>query len=125
VGITVDVTGSFANTQRFLQRMSKQDVFNILDRYGPAGVSALAAATPSSTGETANSWTYEIKQTKGGHEIVWKNSHIVNGANIALLIQHGHGTGTGGYVPGRDYINPALKPIFEQILADIRRVVKA
>lgn len=125
MGITVEAKGSFINTQRFLQRLSRQDIFNILDRYGPQGVAALAAATPSETGETANSWYYEITQDKGSHEIVWKNSHVINGANIALLIQHGHGTGTGGYVTGRDYINPAMKPIFEQILAEVREVVTA
>lgn len=123
MGITVQADGSFANTQRFLQRLKSSQIFAILDRYGPMGVTALQAATPVESGETAQSWTYEIRQSKGSHEIVWKNTHVVNGANIALLIQYGHGTGTGGYVPGRDYINPAMKPIFDKILADIRRVV--
>jgi hypothetical protein len=85
----------------------------------------LSAATPVETGETAHSWTYEVRQSKGSYEIVWKNTHVVNGANIALLIQYGHGTGTGGYVPGRDYINPAMKPVFDKILAEVRRVVTA
>lgn len=124
MGITVQAEGNFANTQRFLLRLSKQDIFNLLDRYGPVGVQALAAATPSESGATAAAWTYEIRQSKGSHEIVWINTHNHNGANIAILIQYGHGTGTGGYVPGRDYINPALKPIFDKILAEIRRVVK-
>lgn len=125
MGITVQATGSFANTQRFLQKLSRQDIFRILDKYGPAGVEALAAATPSETGETANSWTYEIKQTGRSHEIVWKNEHIVEGVNVALLLQYGHGTGTGGYVAGRDYINPAMRDIFAAILRDIREAVKA
>lgn len=125
MGITVQATGSFSNTQRFLQRLSKGDIFNILDKYGPRGVAALSAVTPTDTGETANSWFYEVNVFKGAHEIVWKNRHIVNGANIALLIQYGHGTRTGGYVPGRDYINPVMKPIFEAILAEVRKAVTA
>lgn len=124
MGITVQADGSFLNTQRFLQRLSRSDIFNILDRYGPAGVQALAAATPSESGRTAGAWTYEVRQAKGSHEIVWKNSNIHDGVNVAFLIQYGHGTGTGGYVPGHDYINPALKPIFDKILADVRRVVR-
>jgi hypothetical protein len=123
--ITVQADGSFANTQRFLRRLTSAQIFSILDKYGPAGVTALSQATPTETGLTSYSWTYEIKQSKGSHEIVWKNTHVVNGANIALLLQYGHGTGTGGYVEGRDYVNPAMKPIFDQILAEIRRVVTA
>ncbi len=125
MGINVTASGSFVNTQKFLARLTKQDIFNILDRYGPLGVAALRAATPIESGETANSWYYEINQTKGSYEIVWKNSHVINGANIALLIHYGHGTGTGGYVPGHEYINTAMKPIFAKILADVRRVVTA
>lgn len=125
MGITIEATGSFANTQRFLRRLSQQDIFKILDKYGPAGVAALSAATPNETGETASSWSYEIKQSRGSHEIVWKNSHIVHGVNIALILQFGHGTGTGGYVQGRDYINPAMRDIFAAILRDVREVVKA
>lgn len=123
MGITVQADGSFANTQRMLQRLTNSQVYSILDKYGPMGVAALEVATPSSTGATAHAWSYEIKQSKGSHEIVWKNSHIVKGANIAILIQYGHGTGTGGYVAGHDYINPAMRPIFEQILAEVRKVV--
>lgn len=123
MGITIQADGSFINTQKFLSRLTKQDIYAILDKYGPMGVQALSDATPLGTGETAHSWTYEIRQTKGSHELVWINTHNVNGANIAILIQYGHGTGTGGYVPGRDYINPAMRPIFDKILADIRKVV--
>jgi hypothetical protein len=125
MGITVQADGSFANTQRFLRRLAGSRISEILHRYGPEGVAALSAATPVETGETAHSWTYEVRQSKGSYEIVWKNTHVVNGANIALLIQYGHGTGTGGYVPGRDYINPAMKPVFDKILAEVRRVVTA
>lgn len=123
--INVQATGSFANTQRLLQKLKQGQIQQILDKYGPQGVAALSAATPSATGETAHSWTYEIRKTSGSYEIVWKNTHVVNGANIALLIQYGHGTRNGGYVPGRDYINPAMKPIFEAILDEVGKAVKA
>lgn len=125
MGITIQADGSFINTQKFLHRLTSQDIFTLLDRYGPIGVHALSSATPSETGLTANSWTYEIQQSKGSHVIVWKNTHVNHGVNIAILLQYGHGTGTGGYVQGRDYINPAMRPIFDQILADIRKVVTA
>ncbi len=125
MGITIEAGGSFINTQKMLQRMAKQDIRNLLEKYGSMGVQALKDATPVSTGETAGSWIYEVRQSRGVTEIVWSNTHNVNGANIAILIQYGHGTGTGGYIQGRDYINPAMRPIFEKILEDIRRVVKA
>lgn len=121
--ITVEASGSFGNTVRFLQKMARGEIQQILNKYGPIGVAALSAATPTDTGETAHSWTYEITRAKGGYSIVWKNTHVVNGANIAILLQYGHGTGTGGYIQGRDYINPAMRPIFDQMLADIRRAV--
>lgn len=81
---------------------------------GAEGVAALAAATPAETGLTAESWTYEVTKEKGGVSINWINTNLRNGTPIAILIQYGHGTGTGGYVAGRDYINPALKPIFDK-----------
>ena len=87
----------------------------ILETYGRAGVTALASATPVDSGETAAAWGYEIVQTSGGYSIFWTNSHINKGVNIAVILQYGHGTGTGGYVKGIDYINPALRPVFEQL----------
>lgn len=126
MGIIVESTGSFDNTVRFLHRLGQSDAFySMLQQYGQKGVDALSAATPVESGLTAHSWTYEIRRRRGTFEIVWKNSHVVKGANIALLIQYGHGTGTGGYVQGRDYINPAMRPIFDAMLADIRKVVRA
>jgi hypothetical protein len=83
--------------------------------YGRKGVDALASATPTESGETAACWGFEIKQGKGTVELCWTNSHIVNGVNIAIILQYGHGTGTGGFVEGRDYINPAIAPIFDEI----------
>ncbi|HNX63451.1 MAG TPA: HK97 gp10 family phage protein [Candidatus Limiplasma sp.] len=88
---------------------------NLLTLYGQAGVEALSAATPKDSGETAGSWSYEIVQKPTGVAIVWSNSNMNDGANIAVLLQYGHGTRNGGYVQGVDYINPALKPIFERI----------
>lgn len=123
MGLSIEANGSFDNTVRFLRRISKDDLYHILDKYGPKGVLALSSATPIGSGVTANSWTYEIRPRPGSYEIIWKNTHVVKGANVALLIQYGHGTGTGGYVQPRDYINPAMKPIFDAILADIRKVV--
>lgn len=86
-----------------------------LDKYGKEGVEALAMATPIDTGETAASWVYTIERTNGSASIVWSNTHVVNGLNIAVLLQYGHGTRQGGYVVGRDYINPAIQPIFDKI----------
>lgn len=87
------------------------------------GVDALSAATPVDSGETARSWTYQIVRSSGYFSIRWLNTNRSNGVPIAILLQYGHGTGTGGYVQGRDYINPAMKPIFDQIEAEVRKVV--
>lgn len=97
----------------------------ILEKYGEIGVQALRAATPIDSGVTAASWSYEVESTGNGYTLSWYNSHMNQGVNIAILIQYGHGTGWGGYVPGTDYINPALRPIFDQIGNDIWREVTA
>lgn len=89
-----------------------------LDKYGRAGVAALSAATPKDSGETASSWEYEIKRTKTTVSIVFNNTNIQNGVPIAIILQYGHATNNGGYVEGVDYINPAIKPIFERIAND-------
>lgn len=107
--------GNFKNTEAFLKRASKFNIDAILDRYGKEGVSALSAATPKDTGETANSWYYKVNKGKDIITITWSNSHIVNGVPIAIILQYGHATRNGGYVEGRDYINPAIRPIFDRI----------
>ena len=107
--------GDFRHTENFFDRIRRRSYVDILRKYGQAGVEALAAATPKDTGETAASWSYEIVQTGGGYSIFWNNSNINRGVNIALILQYGHGTGTGGYVRGIDYINPAIRPVFEEI----------
>lgn len=110
--------GDFSKTTNFLKRITKLDYKSILSKYGKMGVDALAKATPVDTGLTASSWSYEIVEANGGATIYWKNSNIVKGVPIAVILQYGHGTGTGGYVEGIDYINPALRSIFEGIADD-------
>lgn len=107
--------GNFKNTEAFLKRASKFNIDVILDRYGKEGVSALSAATPKDTGETANSWYYKVNKGKDIITVTWSNSHIVDGVPIAIILQYGHATRNGGYVEGRDYINPAIRPIFDRI----------
>ena len=113
--IRITSKGDFDNTFRFLKKMSNFKVNKILDKYGAMGVSALAAATPVDSGLTANSWGYEISVEKEGATIHWTNTNQNNGVYIAVILQYGHGTSTGGYVQGRDYINPAIRPVFDKI----------
>lgn len=121
--ITIKSSGSTINTEKFLDRMKKGTPFENLQQYGQIGVDALASATPRESGETAQGWSYEIVHENGQIKIIWSNSHVVQGSNIAVLIQYGHGTGTGGYVQGRDYINPAIRPIFDKISEEIWKKV--
>lgn len=115
--------GNFKNTDRFLGRVTRINYKNILDRFGLEGVAVLAAATPKDSGKTAESWTYKVTIGNGATNISWWNTNIVNGAPIAILLQYGHGTNGGGYVEGIDYINPALKPIFDKMAADLWKEV--
>ena len=117
--------GDFQKTENFLNRMKKKDYLKILDRYGIAGVDVLRMATPKDSGKTAASWGYEIEETSTGVKLVFTNSNINNGVNIAIILQYGHGTGTGGYVQGRDYINPAIRPIFDNIAEEAWREVRS
>jgi hypothetical protein len=121
--ISISSSGSFDNTEAFLKRVTSGDIFVTLDRYGQIGVQALANATPKRTGLTSSSWSYEIMRDSTSYSIVWSNSNVVDGRPVAILLQYGHGTGTGGYVQGRDYINPALQPIFDQIEEEVRKAV--
>ncbi len=107
--------GDFSKTESFLKKLRKLDLDSILNKYGQLGVQALAKATPVDTGKTAESWDYTIKKERGSVTITWTNSNVNNGVPIALLIQYGHGTGTGGYVQGIDYIKPAIRPIFDDL----------
>lgn len=117
--ITIRQKGDFANLANYLRKSSKFNKNAILTKYGELGVEALRAATPVDSGLTADSWYYEIDNSRtGGDSIVFKNSNINEDVNIAVILQYGHGTGTGGWVEGIDYINPALRPIFEQLVQD-------
>ena len=107
--------GDFSKLNRYLERVKESAKIGVLDKYGREGVAALASATPVETGKTANSWYYEIKRQNGSVSINFKNSNIKDGIPIAVILQYGHGTGTGGWVQGRDYINPAIQPIFDKI----------
>ena len=121
--IRVESSGSFDNTVKFLKFLQSGRMFNVLDRYGRMGVDELRANTPKESGETANSWGYRVINQNGIHGIEWYNTHVNDGVNVAVLIQYGHGTGTGGYVEGIDYINPALRPVFQAMADDIWRQV--
>lgn len=125
MGFSLKTKGDLSRTKTFLNHMTKQDYLTILNYYGQRGVSALEAATPIDSGETARSWSYSIQKSAGKATIVWTNNHLTKtGTPIAIMLQYGHGTGTGGYVRGKDYINPAIKPIFDDIAEEVWKVVQ-
>lgn len=115
--------GDFSKTDSYLKRMLKMDLDTVLSQYAEKGVRALQEATPKDTGLTASSWSYEIERTDSSITISWTNSNFNKGVPIALLIQYGHGTRNGGYVSGRDYINPAMRPVFDEIEEAVMREV--
>lgn len=116
-------SSSNGNAVTFLEQLRAAKLVGEFDRFGKMGVDALSKATPIESGETARAWDYIIVTKPNEVEIHWTNSHVNNGENIAVLIQYGHGTGTGGYIPGKDYINPAIRPVFDQIISDIVKKV--
>lgn len=107
--------GNFNKTEKFFNKIRGKNYLNMLSKYGQMGVDALRAATPVDTGKTADSWSYEITQDNDRTTIAWINTNTNKNVNIAVILQYGHGTGTGGYVAGKDYINPAMRPIFDNI----------
>ena len=120
----ITVKGDLKKTKDFLEHMKKRDYLDLLEHYGAEGVNALASVTPVRTGVTANSWGYRVEKHFGGARIVWTNHSLTpTGDSIAILLQYGHGTGTGGYVAGIDYINPAMKPLFDDIIEVICKKV--
>lgn len=121
--IQLSSRGNFVKTENRLKRAKGANFRRVLEKYGREGVAALAAATPKDSGETAHCWSFDILITKNSYVINWKNSNIVDGVPIAIIIQYGHGTRNGGYVEGQDYINPALKPIFERLSNELWREV--
>ena len=122
--ISIKSSGDFKKTESFLAKMKEQGrIMAVLERHGREGVAALAAVTPLDSGATASSWGYEVKRESGSYSITWTNSNLAGGAPVAILLQYGHGTGTGGYVAGRDYINPAIRPIFDRIAEQVWKEV--
>ncbi len=113
--LSISHKGDFKKTESFFKRITHLDIYSKLDRYAQEGVVALSAATPVDSGKTASSWRYEIVKSENVVRITWLNDNINKGVPIAIVLQYGHGTGTGGYVQGRDYINPALRPVFDKI----------
>lgn len=120
---SISSKGSFKNTESFLRTVQKLPIERIIEPYAQAGVDALEAATPIDSGLAANSWGYVIRKAGGVYTITWTNNDIENGFPVAIMLQYGHGTGTGGYVQGRDYINPAIKPIFDRIAEQVWKAV--
>lgn len=115
--------GNLSKTTRYLEKIKHAVGLGLFDKYGREGVAALAAATPVESGLTASSWHYEITNKSGVVKITFYNSNIQNGVPVAIILQYGHGTGTGGWVEGRDYINPAIQPIFDKIANEAWREV--
>ena len=116
--ITFRQKGDFSKVTRFLERAKESVKLGVLDKYGRAGVEALSSATPVDTGLTAASWYYKIENKNGVAKLNFYNSNIQNGVPIAIILQYGHGTQNGGWVQGRDYINPAIQPIFDSLADD-------
>lgn len=121
--ITFRQKGDFSKLTRYLERVKEAVKLGNLDKYGREGVAALASATPIESGKTASSWYYEIENKNGSATISFYNSNVNKGVPIAIILQYGHGTGTGGWVQGRDYINPAIQPIFDKIAEEAWREV--
>lgn len=121
--IKVRSSGSFGNSEAFLRKASSFKIDKVLDQAGRDGVAALRSATPISSGITASSWTYKVTRTRNGVLLTWSNSDVETGFPVAIMLQYGYATGTGGYVSGRDYINSAIKPIFDRISNGVWREV--
>ena len=121
--ISFETKGSFKNTETFLGRMLKRNTHRVLTKYGEEGVKALENATPTLTGLAATSWYYKVEGSNTGASLTFYNSDIENGFPVAIMLQYGHGTRNGGYVQGIDYINPALRPVFNKILQDVWKEV--
>jgi len=116
--------GDFSKLTTYLERVKEKVKIGNLDKYGQEGVAALSSATPVRTGLTANSWYYKIEQSKDSVTLSFHNSNIQNGVPIAIILQYGHATRNGGWVEGRDYINPAIQPIFDRIAEEAWKEVK-
>ena len=124
MSLSITTTGSFSRTDRFFSYMTRGAIFDALETYAERGVAALAAATPANSGKAASSWDYEVERIGRTYKIWWTNNDVdAQGTPIVILLQHGHYTGTGGYVLGRDFINPAIMPIFDEISQEVWKAV--
>jgi hypothetical protein len=123
--ISVKVTGSWDRIARYLEGIKQKKYLRIMEKYGKKGVDALMKATPKDSGLTAQSWSYKIMQDANGATIEFHNDNINNHVNIAMILNYGHGTGTGGWVEGRDYINPAIQPVFDDMVEKLWKEVKS
>ena len=110
--------GAFNKTQSFLEKAKRLEIQSVLERYGSVGVSALSSATPVESGATASAWYYEVSIKRGAYTITFFNSNVNKGVPIAIILQYGHGTRNGGWVNGRDYINPSIQPVFDEIVEE-------
>lgn len=122
--IEFTTSGSTAETEAFLKSMAKGDYLSGLEALAQQGADALRAGTPIESGVTSESWTYEIQESGAGVTIWWSNTNVIDGFNVAIGLQYGHGTGTGGWVQGYDYINPAIKPIMDQLADQVWKEVQ-
>jgi hypothetical protein len=123
VGLYVTSSGSFNNTEQYLRKLSHLNILGILNKYGHIGVSALSVATPKESGRAAASWYYQCGQRGASYFIDWYNLDVEGGYKVVIGLQYGHGTGTGGYVQGHDFINPAMRPIFDEIANEVWKAV--
>jgi len=121
--ISFAVTGDFKSTEEYLKHVKNLRILGILESYGEAGVSALSAATPVDTGLAAGDWSYDVRAHNGTYAIYWTNTDVESGFPVVIMLQYGYATGTGGYVQGRDYINPAIRPIFDNIADKVWKAV--
>ena len=123
MAVSFAVTGSWAKTMAFLNKAQKNNIMGILKAQSQIGVKALASATPMDTGLAAGSWTAEVYGAGGVYTISWNNVDVESGFPVAIMLQYGYGTGTGGYVQGTDYINPAMRPVFDKIANEVWKAV--
>lgn len=124
-GVTFKHVGGFQHIENFLARMLRNDLYEALEEYGQSGVDALRSVTPRDTGNTASAWSYQITSDDGMWSVQWTNGAMAGATPVVILLQYGHGTGTGGYVRGYDFINPAIQPIFDEIAESIWKKVIA
>ena len=121
--VSITQKGDFKKTRKFFHKIVEAHYMNKLHKYGQRGVEALSAATPTDSGKTGSSWSYEIVESSGTLSIYWRNNNVNDGVNIAVILQYGHGTRNGGWVEGVDYINPALRPIFTEMANEVWKEV--